>query len=574
MNYKDKYNEWLNDPCILPEYRKELSLLTDERDIEDRFYKELEFGTAGLRGVLGAGTNRMNEHTVGKATEGLARYLKKKKGRGTVVIAYDSRIKSPEFASCAAQILASHGHRVYLYDSLRPVPLLSFRVRALNADAGIVITASHNPSQYNGYKVYGSYGGQVTDEDAAMILDEISGVEKYSDIGSMKLQDAVEEGLVTLLSDDADKDYYDSIETVVIRKDMVKEHAGELKILYTPLHGSGNIPVRTILSRLGYSDLTVVPEQEKPDGHFPTAPYPNPENPKVFEIALNMNRTLKSDIIFGTDPDADRLGVIVLDHEGNSRVLTGNQTGMLLTDYMLSSLKENGKLPDNAAVIKTIVTTESTRRIAEYYGVTLLDVLTGFKYIGEKIEEFKATGSNTFIFGFEESYGYLAGDFVRDKDAVVTSMMVCEMALYYKLKGMNLYEALMDVYRRFGYFNETLISYTREGKDGADQIKRSLEYFRALELKEVDGVKVTAKQDFLLSEERDSDGNIMKLTLPKSNVIKFMLSDDSWFVIRPSGTEPKMKAYVAVKGTSKEDADIKTKKFRTFVNSLVEESFR
>lgn len=574
MTYKERYESWLNDTKILPEYKEELLSINDEKEIEDRFYRDLEFGTAGLRGVRGAGTNRMNEHTVGKAAEGLARYLKKKVGVAKIVIAYDSRIKSPEFALYSAKILAYHGHVAYLYDSLRPVPLLSFAVRYLNADSGIVITASHNPSEYNGFKVYGSYGGQVTDEDANSILEEMLAIEDLSEIKTMDQEEALKSGRIVMIGDDVDRHYYDSIKTLVIRKGLVKDHAKDLKILYTPLHGSGNVPVRKILGELGYNDVNVVPEQELPDGNFPTAPYPNPENPQVFELALKQNETLKADIIFGTDPDADRLGVIVLDKNGTPKVLTGNQTGMLLTDYMLSSLKEEGTLPKDAAIIKTIVTTESVRKIAAFYGATLYDVLTGFKYIGEKIEEFIKDDSGTFIFGFEESYGYSAGAFVRDKDAVVTSMMVCEMALFYKMKDMTLYDALIDVYDRFGYFNEGIRSYAKAGKDGAEMIKKSLDYFRALELLEINGVKVVKKQDFLLSTDTATDGTITPLTLPKSNVIKYMLEDDSWFVIRPSGTEPKMKAYAAVKGTSMEDSREKLGVFLSYVDSLVDTSFQ
>ncbi len=574
MEYKARYNSWLNDPSILAEYREELRTLTDEKEIEDRFYRDLEFGTAGLRGVRGAGTNRMNEHTVGKAAEGLGRYLKKTVGVAKIVIAYDSRIKSPEFAQYTAEILAHHGHIVYLYDALRPVPLLSFAVRYLKADSGVVITASHNPAEYNGFKVYGSYGGQVTDEDADAILNEILSIATYAEIVPMDFEAAKQAGNIIMIGDDVDRHYYDSIKTLTIRKDLIKDHADKLKVLYTPLHGSGNIPVRTVLKELGYSQVTVVPEQELPDGLFPTAPYPNPENPQVFEIALKMNQDLQADIIFGTDPDADRLGVVVTEKDGSAKVLTGNQTGMLLTDYMLSALKAEGRLPADAAVIKTIVTTESARLIADFYGVKLYDVLTGFKYIGEKIEEFIRDNSGTFIFGFEESYGYSAGAFVRDKDAVVTSMMVCEMALYYKMKGMTLYDALLDVYERFGYFKEDLKSYTRTGKDGAEQIRKSLEYFRGLVIHEINGVKVTKKQDFLLSVETSGDGTVTALTLPKSNVVKYLLADDSWFVIRPSGTEPKMKAYIAVKGSSLADADAKVAQFTDYVDGLVTKSFQ
>lgn len=572
-DYRQTYEAWLTDDAISPQERAELRNLTDETEIEDRFYKELEFGTAGLRGVLGAGTNRMNDHTVGKATLGLARYLTEQFRSAKVVIAYDSRIKSLEFAQLSAQILAECGHQIFLFDSLRPVPLLSYAVRYLKADSGIVITASHNPKQYNGFKVYSAYGGQVTDEEAADILTKINQVASYSEIKAMNYEAAIAEGKIKLIGAEVDRSYYESIKTLTIKDDLVRDHAGELKVIYTPLHGTGNIPVRTVLSELGYGQVQVVPEQELPDGTFPTAPYPNPENPDVFKLALAMNQTIGADLIFGTDPDCDRLGLIVFEKDGTPQVLSGNQTGMLITHYMLKALAQADQLPKNGVVIKTIVTTESVRNIARKYGVEVMDVLTGFKYIGEKIEEFKETGSHHFIFGFEESFGYSLGTFTRDKDAVVTAMMVCEMALYYKTMGMTLYDALMEVYDEFGYFREGLISYTRVGKEGAQEIKQSMEFFQGLDLKDINQVPVVKKQNFLSGEETDAQGNVTKLSLPSANVVKFMLADDSWFVIRPSGTEPKMKAYTAVCGTSLVDSTKQLAKFTEFIEDLVDQSF-
>lgn len=572
-DYRQTYEAWLTDDAISPQERAELRNLTDETEIEDRFYKELEFGTAGLRGVLGAGTNRMNDHTVGKATLGLARYLTEQFRSAKVVIAYDSRIKSLEFAQLSSQILAECGHQVFLFDSLRPVPLLSYAVRYLKADSGIVITASHNPKQYNGFKVYSAYGGQVTDEEAADILTKINQVASYSEIKAMNYEAAIAEGKIKLIGAEVDRSYYESIKTLTIKDDLVRDHAGELKVIYTPLHGTGNIPVRTVLSELGYGQVQVVPEQELPDGTFPTAPYPNPENPDVFKLALAMNQTIGADLIFGTDPDCDRLGLIVFEKDGTPQVLSGNQTGMLITHYMLKALAQADQLPKNGVVIKTIVTTESVRNIARKYGVEVMDVLTGFKYIGEKIEEFKETGSHHFIFGFEESFGYSLGTFTRDKDAVVTAMMVCEMALYYKTMGMTLYDALMEVYDEFGYFREGLISYTRVGKEGAQEIKQSMEFFQGLDLKDINQVPVVKKQNFLSGAETDAQGNVTKLSLPSANVVKFMLADDSWFVIRPSGTEPKMKAYTAVCGTSLVDSTKQLAKFTEFIEDLVDQSF-
>ncbi len=574
MDYRKIFSQWKTDDSILEEYRKELSLLTDEKDIEDRFYRELEFGTAGLRGILGAGTNRMNEHTVGKAAEGFSRYLKKKYVSAKVAVAYDSRIKSPEFAKISARILASGGHHVFLYDSLRPVPLLSFAVRDLKCQGGIVITASHNPKEYNGFKVYSGYGGQVTDDEAKMILEEIGNIKSYSEIKAMDYDEAVKEGLISIIGKEVDDKYRTLMEGLTVRKSMVKDYAPELKIIYTPLHGSGLKPVTGLLTSLGYEDLTVVKEQAEPDGTFPTAPYPNPENPEVFELALKLKEKIGADIIFATDPDADRIGLIVTEGAGNNRVLTGNQTGMLLTHYLLMSLAEEGKLPDDAAVIKTVVSTDSVKKICDSYNTTLFDVLTGFKYIGEKIEEFIEKKSHTFIFGFEESYGYLVGDYVRDKDAVVTSMMVCEMALYYKLKGMNLWDALISVYEKYGFFEEGIISYTKKGIEGAALIIRSMDFFRNLELKEIMGSPAVKKIDYLTGMIHDlKTGTVSATDLPSSNVIKFMAEDDSWFVIRPSGTEPKMKAYMAVKGNTLEDAEIKNASFREYVDMLVKKSF-
>lgn len=573
MSYKVKLNEWLESEFVSEEFKNELRNIKDEKELEDRFYTELEFGTAGLRGVLGAGTNRMNIHTVGKAAEGLARYLVKNVENPSCAIAYDSRIKSDEFAMVSALILASHGVKVYLYESLAPVPLLSFAVRYYGTSAGIVITASHNPQAYNGFKVYGSYGGQVTDEEAGKILKEMHAIEKFEDVSSITEQEALDKNLLVYIGEEVMKAYMESIKTLTVKKDMVKENAKNLKIIYTPIHGSGNIPVRRVLKELGYT-VHVVKEQELPDGTFPTAPYPNPENPQVFELALKLAEEVQPDIIFGTDPDCDRVGVIVKDKDGNDQVLSGNQIGMLITYYLLTAMKEENKIPSNGVVIKTIVSTESVRAITKDFGVELLDVLTGFKYIGEKIEEYKETNEKTFLFGFEESFGYLAGTFVRDKDAVVASMILCEIATYYKTKGMTLYDALMEIYEKYGFYIEGIESFTRTGKDGQEQIRKCVEYFRNNTLEEVGGVKTVSKEDYKLKERVDLlTGEKTAITLPSSNVIKYTLEDGSWFVVRPSGTEPKMKAYVAVKGNSLEDAQDKMETFKKRVVSIVEVGF-
>ncbi len=573
MVYREKYNEWISSSTISEEVKEELRAIKDEKEIEDRFYKELEFGTGGLRGIIGAGTNRMNVYTVGKATQGFADFINDTyKGEKAIAIAYDSRNMSKEFAKAAALTLCANDIKVYLYESLRPTPMLSFAVRHLKCKAGIVITASHNPKEYNGYKAYGEDGCQLTDEPAKEVIGYVNRVEDYSKIKTMSEEEALEKGLLVYIGENVDKAYIESLKSLTIREELVKDHAKDLKIVYTPIHGSGNVPVRRVLSELGYENVLVVKEQELPNGNFPTAPYPNPENPDVFKIAMEMANKVNADVIFGTDPDCDRIGVVVKDNKGEFRVLTGNQTGMLLVNYVLGSLKELNKLPKNGVVIKTIVTTESVRKMAEAYGVKLIDVLTGFKYIGEKIREFEETGSNEYLIGFEESYGYLFGTFSRDKDAVVASMLIAEMTLYYKKQGKTLYDALVEIYEQYGYFKESLVSVELKGKEGQEKIGRCLDLLRADEITEVNGVKVVKSFDYKSSTEKDLIANTTsKINLPKSNVLKYILEDDSWFVVRPSGTEPKMKVYLAVKGNSLEDADKQTERFKSSVMAIVNE---
>ena len=473
MHFKEKFDLWINSKLIDEKTKGELLAIKDEKELEDRFYKDLEFGTGGLRGVIGAGSNRMNIYTVGKATQGFADYLKKNFGNeASVAIAYDSRNMSKEFAEAAAEILSANDIKVYLFESLRPTPMLSFTVRQLGCKGGIVITASHNPKQYNGYKVYGEDGGQVTDKAAKEILSYIEKVDTFDKIKKVDIQSALDSSKVEIIGEDVDREYYSKVKELTIRKDLVKDMAKDLKIIFTPIHGSGNVPVRRVLEELGYIGVHVVKDQEMPDGNFPTASYPNPEDPKVFAIALDMAKDIQPDIIFGTDPDCDRIGVVVKTSTGEYKVLTGNQTGVLLTHYILSSLKEGNKLPENGVVMKTIVTTEMVRNIAADYKTKLLDLLTGFKYIGEKIKEYETTKESTFLFGFEESYGYLSGDFVRDKDAVIASMLICEMTLYYKSKGLSLYEALVDLYSKYGYYKEDLVSLELQGKEGQEKLLR------------------------------------------------------------------------------------------------------
>ena len=466
MKHLQKLKMWIGSTKVSEEIKRDLKELTDSKEIEDRFYKDLEFGTGGLRGVIGAGTNRMNIYTVAKATQGYVEYLKKHFENPSIAIAYDSRNMSKEFAKATALTFAANNIKVFLFEDLRPTPELSFTVRKLNCSGGIVITASHNPKQYNGYKIYGSDGGQITDETAKEIIGYINNLHIFDDVKTMDEKESLDKGLLSYIGEDVDKEYIKNVKSLVIRKDLVKEKAKDLKIIYTPIHGSGNKPVRRVLHELGFNNVKVVKEQEKPDGNFPTAAYPNPEDKSVFKLALEMAKTENPDVIFGTDPDCDRIGVIVKDNSGDYKILTGNQTGMLLADYMLKSLKDEGRLSSKGAIIKTIVTTEGVKNIAEYYGVDLINTLTGFKYIGEKIGEFEKTKSNDFIFGLEESYGYLAGTFVRDKDAVIASTLIAEMALYYKEKGLTLYEALIELYEKFGYTQEKLISLELTGKEG------------------------------------------------------------------------------------------------------------
>ena len=548
MDFKLNYENWISNSFFDEKIREELMKIQDEKEIEDRFYKDLEFGTGGLRGVMAAGTNRMNIYTIMKATKGLSVYINEKyKKDAKVAIAYDSRNNSKLFAEVAASVLCANKIKVYLFESLRPTPMLSFTVRHKGCSAGIVITASHNPKEYNGYKVYGSDGGQITDKAAAEILSHINSIEDYATIEKAQIKNAEEEGYLTYIGEDVDRVYYEKVKSLIIRKKLVKEEASKLKIIYTPIHGSGNVPVRRVLKELGFTNLTVVPEQEKPDGNFPTASYPNPENPSVFNIALKMAEKVEPDLIFGTDPDCDRIGVVVKNNDGEYKVLTGNQTGALLTEYLLSSLKEENKLDSSCCVIKTIVTTDLAKKIASNYNVQLLEVLTGFKYIGEKVKEFEKQGNKRFILGFEESYGYLSGTFVRDKDAVIASTLICEMALYFRSKGLNLYDALNKIYEKYGYFKENLISIELKGIEGKKKINTIMEYLRKSMGKSFNNINIETISDYSTSVVKNLITNVEQhIDLPKSNVLKVNLCDGSWFVVRPSGTEPKIKIYLSV----------------------------
>lgn len=537
---------WLSDPAIDENTKQELRGIQDQpKEIEDRFYRDLEFGTGGLRGVIGAGTNRMNIYTVGRATQGLAQFLLKHLPEPhSVVIAYDSRNQSPEFALESALVLAGNGITAYVFESLRPTPELSFAVRHMRASAGIVITASHNPPEYNGYKVYNQYGGQLVLHEAGKVIEEIRSVGSFAAVRKLSRQEAEAKGLLHWLGDEIDKAYITAVTSVSKRADVVKAMNDQFHIVYTPLHGAGNLSVRRALAAIGFTNVHVVAEQEKPDPKFSTVKSPNPEEREAFTLALELAKKVNADLIIGTDPDCDRMGAVVKNSKGEYVILNGNQSGAIMVHYLLSTLKESGKLPANGVVIKTIVTSEMGAVIAKHFGAEVMNTLTGFKYIGEKMTQFEQSGDRTFLFGYEESYGYLAGNYARDKDAVVASMLIAEAAAYYKSKGQSLYEVLQQLYREFGYFLEKLESRTMKGKDGLARIGQIMDQWRSSPPAEINGRKVVSVLDYSLG----LDG------LPKENVLKFVLDDASWFCLRPSGTEPKIKVYFAVCGQSEQDS--------------------
>ncbi|WP_417088013.1 phospho-sugar mutase [Eubacterium maltosivorans] len=566
MGYKEVYQLWKDYPELNADLRAELEAMTDEGEIEDRFYQDLEFGTGGMRGKIGAGINRMNVYIVAKATYGLGKYLlatDPKNAEKGVAIAFDSRNKSAEFAQTAARVLAAMGVQAYLFESLRPTPVLSFTVRHVGAAGGIVITASHNPKEYNGYKVYGPDGGQMVSPAADELVAEIEKIDNYFDIPLANMQTAVEDGMIQIIGKEVDDAYAAAVENVV------KANPGsDLKVIYTPIHGSGNVPVRRVLDDLGYKNVTVVAEQEQPDGNFPTVSYPNPEERSVFNIAMEMPEASDVDIIIGTDPDCDRVGVVGRNAEGEFVVFTGNQTGALLVDYFLKTRTE---LPDNKVVIKTIVTSELGGIVAKANGAEVVDVLTGFKYIGEHMTEYEKTGEKTFAFGYEESYGYLAGNYARDKDAVLASALVCEMADYYKKQGMTLYDALEGLYQKFGYFIEGIQSMTLEGIEGKKQIANIMEKFRANHFDAFADEKLVTYNDYQSKESLDlASGEKSAINLPKSNVLKFVFNENSWYALRPSGTEPKLKVYYSVTGKSRERAEEKMEILKKAVNEIIE----
>lgn len=557
-NVKKNYEYWCTSPIFDDATKSELkSLEGNEDEIFDRFYRELEFGTGGLRGVIGAGTNRMNFYTVGKATQGLANFINKQGAAAKgVAIAFDSRRMSSEFADTAACVLAANGIKAYIFDSLRPTPELSFALRTLGCTAGIVVTASHNPPEYNGYKVYWEDGAQITAPKDAQIIGEVNAIKDYAEIKKMTTEEAKAAGLYEVIGKEIDDKYMEALKKLVLHPEAIKQMASSLKIVYTPLHGTGNVPVRRVLKELGFEQVTVVPEQELPDGNFPTVSYPNPEDKKAFALALDLAKKVDADLVLATDPDADRLGVYAKDTKtGEYKVFTGNMSGMLICEYEMSQKKALGILPDNGALVTTIVSSNMAQAVAKEYGMKFIECLTGFKYIGEQIKFFEQTGSNEYVFGFEESYGCLVGTHARDKDAVVAVMALCEAAAYYKTQGITLWDQMLNIYNKYGYYKEDLFTMTFKGADGAKKMQDMMDAYRKNTPKQVGAYKVLRLRDYKNDVITDlATGETTPTGLPKSNVLYFELENDAWFCVRPSGTEPKIKFYAGIKGTSLEDS--------------------
>ena len=574
MDYKEIYNQWLENPYFDEATKEELKAIKDdENEIKERFYMDLEFGTAGLRGIIGAGTNRMNIYVVRRATQGLANYIAKvdKKSQG-VAIAYDSRHMSPEFAQEAALCLAANGIKAYIFETLRPTPELSFAVRHLGCVAGINVTASHNPPEYNGYKVYWEDGAQITPPHDSGIMGEVKAISDWNTVKTMDKEEAVKAGLFEVIGQAVDDAYMAELKKQIIHMDAIEAEGRNLKIVYTPLHGTGNIPARRILKELGFENVYVVPEQELPNGDFPTVSYPNPEAAEAFELGLKLAKEVDADIVLATDPDADRLGVRVKDKNGEYHDLTGNMSGCLLANYELSQRKAvNGSLPEDGALVKTIVTTNLADAIAKGYNVNLIEVLTGFKYIGQQILGFENSGKGTYLFGFEESYGCLIGTYARDKDAIVATMALCEAAAYYKTQGKTLWDAMIDMYEEFGYYKDAIQAVTMKGIEGLQKIQEIMTTLRQNPPADFAGHKVTAVRDYKLDEITDlATGEKKSTGLPNSNVLYYELTDDAWVCVRPSGTEPKVKFYYGVKGTSLADADEKSDAMGKAVLAMVD----
>ncbi|MBQ7708234.1 MAG: phospho-sugar mutase [Lachnospiraceae bacterium] len=572
MDYMKIYEEWTTNPFFSEETRQELlAIKDDEKEIKERFYADLEFGTAGLRGIIGAGINRMNNYVVAKATQGLANYIihRKKQSKG-VAICFDSRRCSPEFADVAALCLAANGIKAYVFESLRPTPELSFAVRELGCVAGINITASHNPPEYNGYKVYWEDGAQITPPHDAGIMKEVKSI-TVQDAKTMPKLEAIHEGLYEIIGREIDDAYMAELKKKVIHQDCIDKYGKELKIVYTPLHGTGNIPARRILRELGFENVYVVPEQEMPDGEFPTVSYPNPEAAEAFELALKLAKERDADLVLATDPDADRLGVYVKDKQGEYHCLTGNMSGSLLADYEIGQIAATKGLPEDGVLIKTIVTTNLADAIAEHYGVKVIETLTGFKYIGQQILNFETKGEGTYLFGFEESYGCLIGTHARDKDAIVATMALCEAAAYYRSKDMTLWDAMMDMYDKYGYYKDGIQTLTLKGLDGLAKIKEIMDHLKSNTPERIAGYKVLWARNY----DNDTSTNminkaVLPTGLPKSNVVYYDLEDGAWLCVRPSGTEPKIKFYYGVVGKSIEDADKLSDEFGQSIMKMME----
>ena len=573
MNYLEEYKKWCENPAFDEETKKELlSIKDNEEEIKDRFYKELEFGTAGLRGVIGMGTNRMNKYTVGKATQGLANFIIKKgvQEKG-VVISYDSRKMSPEFSKLTALTLNANGIKTYIMDRLRPVPELSFAVRELKATAGVMITASHNPPKYNGYKVYWEDGAQIVPPNDKDIITEVRAIKDYAEIKTISEEEAKEKGLYNVIGKEIDDRYIEELKKCVLNPEIIKEQGKNLKIVYTPLHGAGNEMVQRILKELGFENVYVVPEQEKPDGNFPTVSYPNPEDPNAFKLALELAKEKDADVVLATDPDSDRLGIYAKDTKtGEYKNYTGNMSALLIAEYEISQKKEKGILPKNGMIIKTIVSTNLTDAVAKEYDLELVEVLTGFKYIGEVMRKAEEKNDRKYVFGFEESYGCLIGTYARDKDGVGAVMALCEAAAYYKSKGLTLWDQMINIYEKYGYYKEGQVSIVLEGADGAEKIKEMMTAMRNKNIDKIGEYKVLEFRDYNKNMIKNMQtGETKETGLPKSNVLYYDLENNSWCCVRPSGTEPKIKLYMGIKADSMEKAEKKLEELKQAMENLV-----
>ncbi len=574
-NYEKRYEEWLNNPIIDEKSKEKLrSIKGNEKEIEDRFYKDLEFGTAGLRGVIGIGTNRMNKYTVTKATQGLANYIIKQNGQNKgVAIAYDCRIMSKEFSEETALCLNANGIKTYRFEDLRPTPELSYAVRELGCIAGIVITASHNPPEYNGYKVYWEDGAQIVEPIDKEIINEVNNVTDFATIKTMDKEEAIKKGLYNTIGKEIDDKYIAELKKLVVNQDTIKEMQKDIRIVYSPLHGTGNVPVQRILKEIGFENVYIVKEQEKPDGHFPTVSYPNPEDPKAFVLALDLAKKVDADIVLANDPDADRLGIYVKDTKTGEYIqFNGNMTGNLVAEYILSQKKAKGELPANGAIIKTIVSSNMTDAIAKEYGVKLFSTLTGFKNIAKIIKGFEQDNSYDCLFAYEESYGCIIGTHARDKDGIVAVMTICEAVAYYKKHGLTLWDQMQNMYKKYGYYKEKQISITLKGVEGASQIKKMMENMRNNPAKEVAGLEVISFGDYEKQEITDKAGNKSSTGLPKSNVLYFELERNAWVCVRPSGTEPKIKFYMGICENSSEEADKMLSKLEEAMKEMAEKA--